>query len=177
MLYALLIYYRLTNEGAAGPAAAVDAAVVNGPAAAVDAAAVNGPAAAVDAVTLDAVWQDAVNSTVGTPTKRKRSVSDIPHILASSKQVRVASLRHSTEQGHSAQRDNKSGGKRIMCRCASVLSKKVKAAMGPDELPESRKCKYCLMWRRNKSRMCELDKDVSVTQHSSMCLTPQKDTR
>ena len=154
------------DEGAAGPAAAVGAA------------AVNGTATAVDAATLDAAWQDAVNSTVGAPTKRKRGVSNIPHIVASSKQVRVASLRHSTQQGHSAMRDNKSGGKRIMYRCSSVVSKKVKTAMVPDELHESQKCKYCLMWRRpNTGSMYELDKDASVMQHSPMCPAPQKVTR
>ena len=164
------------DEGAVDPAAAVDATAVNGPATAVNGPAVNGPAATVDAATLDAVWQDAVNSTVGTPTKRKRSASEIPHRLASSKQVRVESLRHSNQQGHSAMRDNKSGGNRIMYRCSSVLSKRVKAKMGPGELHESQKCKYCLMWRK-KNLMYELDKEVSVMQHSPMCLAPQKVTR
>ena len=46
-------------------------------------------------------------ATAAAPTKRKSSGNDIPHTVPNSKQTRIVSLRHSTQQGHSAMRDNK----------------------------------------------------------------------
>ena len=74
-------------------------------------------------------------------------------------------------------RDNKSGGKRLIYRCRSVLSKKVKSAMGPDELHPSQKCDYCLYWSKRKDGMFQLQPERSVMQHSPMCPSPQKVTR
>ena len=118
-----------------------------------------------------------VAAAAAAPTKRKSSGNNIPHTVPNAKQARIASLRHSTQQGHSAMRDNKSGSNKITYRCTSVLSKKVKKAMGPDEPHKSQKCQYCLVWRKNKSRMYVLDPDASVMAHAPMCPAPQKVTR
>jgi hypothetical protein len=53
------------------------------------------------------------------PTKRK-GPENIRNICRTSKEVRLESLRHSTQQQSSAMRDNKSGGRRIIFRCRSA---------------------------------------------------------
>ena len=66
------------------------------------------------------------------PTKRKAPSYDLPEFCATSKEVRLQSLKHSTQLGSSSMRDNKSSGKRkIVYRCKSVLSKRTKKSMGP----------------------------------------------
>ena len=135
----------------------------------------NGPAAAAAASALTFVSAAEHAGTSG-PTKRKSS-DNIPRVVATAKQARLASLRHSTQEGSSAMKDPKSGSRRLVYRCTSVLSKKVKKSMGPEPLHPSQQCKYCLYWSRNKDKTWALRPEKSVMEHSSMCPAPQRVTR
>ena len=108
------------------------------------------------------------------PSKRKREgPNGLPKVCWNSKDVRVVSLRHSTQLGASAMRDNKSGGKRIIFRCRSVLSKRVKKAMGPGATSE---CKHCLIWNKRKDGFFHLNPE-SILEHAPMCVSSQRVSR
>ena len=110
------------------------------------------------------------------PTKRKAS-HHIQPVCKTSKEVRIQSLQHSTQQLASAMRDNKSGGKRIIYRCASVLSKSMQNNMGPNEADAPPKCDYCLYWGKKKDGSFHLNRQKSTLKHVPMCVAPQKVTR
>ena len=90
---------------------------------------------------------------VVTATKRKSPRYDLPELCKTTEEVRLESLRHSTALGSSAMRDNKKSSKRkIVYRCKSVLSKKLKKEMGPDVAGTQYKCDHCLTWNWTKKK-------------------------
>ena len=115
---------------------------------------------------------------VVTATKRKRPHHDLPEYCKTAKEVRVESLRHSTALGSSAMRDNSSGKRKIVYRCKSMLSKRLRKKMGPDV--DGYKCDHCLTWNWTKKNMggCfKLNKETSVLEHSPRCVTTQQVSR
>ena len=116
------------------------------------------------------------------PTKRKAQDHVLPQFCRTTKEVKIESLRHSTALGHSAMRDNKSSGRRIVYRCTSVLSKKVKKEMGPAVAGggEEFKCPHCLVWNYTKKiggGGFKLNQADSVLGHAPHCVAPQRVTR
>ena len=66
------------------------------------------------------------------------------------KELRLASLRHSTKQGCKTMIDkSKSGGRQIIFKCSTVLSKKRKADDEDDPRPA---CQYRLCWSKSKKK-------------------------
>ena len=109
-----------------------------------------GPTVESAATAAAAATTGAVTTT--SPTKRKVPRYDLPEFCKDSTRVRLESLRHSTALGSSAMRDNKkSGSKKIVFRCKSMLSKRTKKSVGP-EIAEgpAHKCDHCLTWNFRK---------------------------
>ena len=87
--------------------------------------------------------------------------------------ARLASLNHSTSLGHSAMSDNaKSGSKRKILRCRTVLSKK--KASDEDDGP---KCPYMLLWTKNRKGDWKLKLDKSILKHMPFCSSGQSVTQ
>jgi len=113
------------------------------------------------------------------PTKRKAPSYDLPEFCDTSKEVRLQSLKHSTQLGSSSMRDNKSSGRRkIVYRCKSVLSKRTKKSMGPNVEGTEYKCNHCLVWNYTKKRDgFKLHRAQSVLEHHPHCVATQKVSR
>lgn len=148
-----------------------------GPVAGAATAAATAPVVAAAAATATAV--PAATETL--PTKRKAQDHALPQFCRTSKEVKIESLRHSTALGHSAMRCNKSGPRKIVYRCTSVLSKKVKKEMGPAVAGgEEFKCPHCLVWNWTKKiggGGFKLNQADSVLGHAPHCVAPQRVTR
>ena len=93
-------------------------------------------------------------------------------------EVKLASLKHSCNQGCSCMIDNdKSGGKCRIYRCRSVLSKKLKATR-EDAADPSPACQYKLHWSWNKKgRYWKLNTKKSHLEHMPFCCSGQHVTK
>ena len=114
------------------------------------------------------------------PSKRKAQGHLLPQFCRTSKEVAVESLRHSTALGFSAMRCNKSGKRKIVYRCRSVLSKRLKKEMGPAVAGgEQFTCPHCLVWNwtTKMGGGFKLNKDNSVLEHAPHCVATQRVTR
>ena len=116
------------------------------------------------------------------PTKRKAQGHLLTTFCRTTKEVKVESLRHSTALGFSAMRDNnKSSKRKIVYRCRSVLSKKVKKEMGPAVTGDEQfTCPHCLVWNYTKKVAAggfKLNQAKSVLEHAPHCVAPQHVTR
>ena len=89
------------------------------------------------------------------------------------KELRLASLQHSTNQGCKCMIDNdKSGGRNVIYKCTSVLSKKRKADCEDDPRPS---CQYRLHWGWNKrAGFWELKTKKSHLMHMPFCTSVQR---
>ena len=134
------------------------------------------PAAATAEVAAAAAAATTCTVTATFPTKRKAPRYDLPELCRTHKEVRLESLRHSTLLHSSSMRDNKASSKRkIVYRCRSVLSKRVKKSMGPDVAGTEYKCSHCLVWNwRKKEGGYKLNRDQSVLEHAPHCVAGQK---
>ena len=130
------------------------------------------PAAAATAATAATTY----SATATLPTKRKAPRDELPKFCKSSQAVRLESLRHSTALGSSAMRDNKASSKRkIVYRCKSVLSKKLRKAMGPNVDGTQYKCDHCLVWNYRKGRDgFVLNQAQSVLEHTPHCVAVRR---
>ena len=93
------------------------------------------------------------------------------------KEFRLASLRHSTKQGCKTMVDtDKSGGRHVIYKCSSVLSKKRKADEDYDDPRPA--CQYQLYWARSKkSGYWELKTKLSHLKHQPFCTSVQRVTK
>ena len=83
------------------------------------------------------------------------------------KEARIVSLNYSTEAGASAMlNNNKSGQRRKILGCRSVLSKKFQEYDGP-------KCPHYLLWTKDKSGDWKLNLEASTLQHKDFCISGQ----
>ena len=118
--------------------------------------------------------------TATSPTKRKAPSYDLPEFCEDTQRVRLESLRHSTALGSSAMRDNKkSGTRKIVFRCKSMLSKRLRKAMGPQNVEgPAYKCDHCLTWSFRKKRGgFILNRAESVLEHAPHCVAGQHVSR
>ena len=92
-------------------------------------------------------------------------------------ELRLASLRHSTKQGCKTMVDtDKSGGRHVIYKCSSVLSKKRKADEDYDDPRPA--CQYRLYWAKNKkSGYWELKTKKSHLKHQPFCPSVQRVTK
>ena len=115
---------------------------------------------------------------VPTETVPKAQHYNLPTFVKTSKEVKLESYRHSTFLGCAAMRDNKSGKRKIVYRCKSVLSKRLKKQMGPDVAGTEYKCEHCLTWKfSSKSGGYNLNKNESILEHAPHCVAKQHVTR
>ena len=72
----------------------------------------------------------------------------------------------------------KSGGRKIVYRCCSILSTKLKKVMGPAVEGTEYNCNHCLVWNKKKKDggRFHLKKKESVLEHSPTCVAGQKVT-
>ena len=110
-------------------------------------------------------------------TKRKRT-PELKTRHNTLKELRLASLRHSTQQGCSTMIDSKkSGGRCQVYRCTSVLSKKRKVESDEEDDPRCA-CQYRLHWVKNKKTSCwELNTNKSHLMHMPFCIAVQRVTK
>ena len=88
-------------------------------------------------------------------------------------EARLVSLNHSTCMGCSTMIDNKkSGGRRKILRCRSVLSKK--KVSGEDDGP---KCPYMLLWTKDRKGDWKLNETKSILEHIDFCSSGQRVTQ
>ena len=114
---------------------------------------------------------------VPTGTVRKAQHYNLPAFCKTTEEVKLESYRHSTALGSAAMRDNKSGKRKIVYRCKSVLSKRLKKQMGPDDGTQY-KCDHNLTWNfSTKSGGYHLNKDKSILEHAPHCVAKQHVTR
>ena len=95
-------------------------------------------------------------------------------------QAKLASYEFSTRCGYRALLDKKrSGGKRKIYRCSSVLGKKSKGADDNGEGEERIPCAHQLYWKKNKGtgEKWMLDTAKSQLGHTPFCNSEQKTTR
>ena len=114
------------------------------------------------------------------PTKRKAPSYDLPEFCEDTQRVRLESLRHSTALGSSAMRDNKkSGTRKIVFRCKSMLSKRLRKDMTPQNAEgPAYKCDHCLTWSFRKKRGgFILNRAESVLEHAPHCVAGQHVSR
>ena len=92
------------------------------------------------------------------------------------KELRLTSLRHSTKQGCKTMIDkSKSGGRQVIFKCSTVLSKKRKADDEDDPRPA---CQYRLYWAKSKkSGYWELKSKKSHLKHQPFCTSVQRVTK
>ena len=153
---------------------------LNGPGGPV-AAAAGAAAAGAAASTTVPVAVAAATATETLPTKRKAQDHVLPQFCKTTEEVKVESRRHSTALGFSAMRDNKSSSRKIMFRCRSVLSKRLRKEMGPAVAgAEQFTCPHCLVWNFTKKiggGGYKLNQAQSVLEHAPHCVATQKVTR
>ena len=120
----------------------------------------------------------ASSSASSSAPKRKRTTYELKTRHETTEEVRLASLRHSTQQGYSAMVDpKKSGSKARVYGCTSVLSKKKKVESDEEDDP-SPACQYRLHWAWNK-KTCEwnLKPKKSHFTHMPFCTAVQRVTK
>ena len=83
------------------------------------------------------------------------------------KEAFIVSLNYSTQEGASAMQDRKkSGGRRKILGCRSVLSRKAQNNDGP-------KCPHYLLWTKNKLNHWKLNLEASTLEHMDFCTAGQ----
>ena len=124
--------------------------------------------------TTEPVLETTVSTASSSAMKRKREPDALETSHNTIQDLRLASLRHSNKQGHSAMVDSKkSGSKKQVYRCVSVLSKKNKRR----ENDPRGECPYRLHWGLAKDGSWNLKTEKCHFEHMPFCTGRQRVTK